>query len=117
MKLRSLFLLLALALSGLPAQANDLSAPYAPTRAEWLQVALYSHITQTTELWKRRVGVVVAVFPQERQVTVVISSANESPEPTQAERDAYVRHIQEMVGGFLAHHEWAKNLRVTVHFQ
>lgn len=117
MKLHGLYLLLAISLSGLPAQANDLSAPYAPTRAEWLQVALYSHITQTTELWKRRVGVVVAVFPQERQVTVVISNANEAPEPTQAERDAYVRHIRELVGGFLAQYEWAKDLRVAVHFQ
>jgi hypothetical protein len=117
MKLRTLFLSFTLFFASFPALATDLSAPYSPTRGEWLQVALYSRITQTTELWPRRVGVVVTVLAQEQQVAVLLSSSNGQNEPGEQERAFYIRHIQELVMGLLANHEWAKELKVSVHFQ
>jgi hypothetical protein len=117
MKLRTLFLALNVSLAAFPALAADLSAPYSPSRAEWLQVTLYDRITQTTDLWQRRVGVAVVVFPQEQQVSVVISNADGQPAPTEQERAFHVRHVEKLVKGLLSDHEWAKDLKVAVNFQ
>ncbi|MDF2446658.1 MAG: hypothetical protein K0S46_1894 [Moraxellaceae bacterium] len=116
MKLLAMSFVLSLSLISAPAIAGDLSSPYSPSRAEWLQDSLYSRITQTTDLWKRRVGVVVAVFPAEQQVSVVISSATGQPDPTEQEMAFYVRHIEELVKGALSNYEWAKDIRVAVTF-
>jgi hypothetical protein len=116
MKLPPLFLTLSLSLISATAIAGDLSSPYSPSRAEWLQASLHNRITQTTDLWKRRVGVVVAVFPAEQQVSVVLSSSNGQPDPTEQEMAFYVRHIEELVKGTLSNYEWASDLRVAVHF-
>lgn len=110
MKLRTIILMLTFSLASLPALAEDLSAPYSLSRAEWLQITLNNRITQTTNLWQRRVGVVVAVFPKEQQVSVVISSADGQSDPQEQERAFYVRHIGQLVKGTLSSYEWAKGL-------
>jgi len=118
MKLRTkIFISLSLAMTALPATASDLSIPYAPTRAEWLQLALNTQITQVTDLWQRRVGVVVGVFPKDKYVAIVISSSNGQAEPSEQEKATYVRQIASIANITTSSFEWAKDIRISVKFQ
>lgn len=116
MRLSSLFFAFAMLIAGTSALGADLSAPYTPTRAEWLQSKLYSRITQITDAWQRRVGVSVVAFQKEQQVVIIITSANGQTEASQQEKASYVSLIESLSKSVIGGYDWAKDIKVVVQF-
>lgn len=69
--------------------ANDWTEKYTPTRAEWLQHDLERNIRTSTDLWRIRVAVNVLIFPQSKEVLIIIASANGQQELTGAVCSSY----------------------------
>ena len=116
MRLSTIFIALALCGAATPALAIDLSAPYSPTRSEWLQSTLYRQVTQVTDSWRRRVGVSVIVIQKDQQLVVTITSANGQAEPTQQERASYVNIVESISKSVVANFDWAKEIKIVVQF-
>ena len=69
--------------------AGDWTERYTPTKAEWLQYDLERNIRTSTDLWRIRVAVNVLIFPQSKEVLIIIASANGQQELTGAVCSSY----------------------------
>ncbi len=104
-------------LVGGSATANQaLDQPYSPTRGEWLRFSLLSAIIERSSVWRRRLGVTVAIFEKEAKVVVVITVANGEPEPTRNAKENYIGDVRSICRSVMAQYGWAKalNLEVTM---
>lgn len=99
-----------------PASAQSLTAPYSPSRGEWLKVALHTDIIEQTALWEARVAVVVAVDERNNSVVLTVTLANGQREPTNDLRDRYVQAVTGIARNILARYTWARDVKLTVQF-
>jgi hypothetical protein len=98
------------------ALSADLSAPYPPTRAEWLRVYLAENIKTTTDGWPLRLRVMVTVVSNNQQVLVTLKPADGEKKPSKEQRDFMISSVTEIVTRALGSYAWSKDLKVTVSF-
>ncbi len=101
---------------GVATASQALDQSYSPTRGEWLRLSLLSAIYERSSVWRRRLGVTVAIFEKEAKVVVVITLANGEPEPTRNAKENYIGDVRSICRNVMAQYEWAKalNLEVTM---
>lgn len=96
------------------ASAADWSAQYSPTRKEWLELSLSKRIADVTDLWERRIGVGVAVFPSEKIISIVLAAANGQESLSSTNCANYIGVIRKIADGHIKKYGWAKGAAVEI---
>lgn len=108
----------AIALSALilmgPVGAAVLDASYTPTRAEWLKQSVSAGIIEQSSAWKKRLAVLVVVFPDRNEVVVTLTEANGEVTPSKQQAQRYVDAVRAIAKSVLDRFEWAKGIKLTV---
>jgi hypothetical protein len=93
---------------------TDWDAAYAPTRKEWIEVAIHNDIVKITDLWKARIAVNVVVFKTEDVVAIAITTPNGVAPLSKESCAGYVSTIRTWAQNRLAQFPWAKTARIEV---
>jgi hypothetical protein len=110
-----IFLLSAL-LASFCVHATDLNASYLPSRAEWLKQTLVSSLYEQSNMWGKRLAVIVVINAEENTAIVSVTLANGETEPSSVERERYVQSVQSIARAVLARYSWAKDVKLIVQF-
>lgn len=104
----------ALLLASSATSAVDWSTQYSPTRKEWLELSLFKRITEVTDLWEKRIGVGVVVFPKEETIAIVLTASNgqENFSPTVCTN--YTDIIRKIADDHIKQYGWAKVAKVEI---
>lgn len=87
-----------------------------PTKEEWLNVYLVHAIRHMTDSWRQRIGIMVAIANEEKQIVVTIGSANGQEEISLDAQKRYEESVMLRVKGVLEDYEWTKGYKVIVQF-
>lgn len=109
-----ILMLAALVLAISAASAADWNAQYSPTRKEWLELSLSRQITRVTDLWERRIGVVVVVFPKEESIAVVLTASNGQENLSSTVCANYTSIIRKIADDHIKQYGWAKGVKVEI---
>lgn len=107
-----MFAALVLAISA--ASAADWSAQYSPTRKEWLELSLSKRIADATNLWERRVSVVVVVFPKEESIAIVLATSNGQENLSSTVCTNYTSIIGKIADDHIKQYGWAKGAKIEI---
>lgn len=111
----NLILMLAALVSTISAaSAADWSAQYSPTRKEWLELSLSKRITDITDLWARRIGVGVVVFPREEIVAIVLAASNGQENLSSTACADYTGIIRKIADDHIKQYGWAKGVKIEI---
>jgi hypothetical protein len=113
--MKTILAAIALMISG-TLLAADLSQPYTPTRAEWLQTTIYQEVNHLTDMWKLRISTSVRVINKDQKIFVLITESNGQESTTPLTKESYMKDVASMIRSLIKEIEWAKDLRVEVKF-
>lgn len=104
----------AFVLASSAASATDWSAQYSPTRKEWLELSLFKRITEVTDLWEKRIGVGVVVFPKEETIAIVLTTSNGQGNFSPTVCSNYTGIIRMIADDHIKQYGWAKGAKVEI---
>lgn len=115
MRLFNLILVLAaLVLAVSAASAADWGAQYSPTRKEWLELSLSKRITEVTDLWEKRIGVGVVVFPKEETIAIVLAASNGQEDFSSTVCANYAGIVRKIADDHIKQYGWAKGVKIEI---
>jgi hypothetical protein len=103
-----------LGLSNSIVSAADWNTQYTPTRKEWLELSLFKKIIEVTDLWEKRIGVQVVVFPKEETIAIVLTASNGQEQLSQTVCVNYKEIIRMIVDEHIKQYDWEKGTKVEI---
>lgn len=108
-------ILLVLALTT-PCLSSDLSKSYTPTRKEWLEIQIHNRVKHLTDIWKSRIAFAYAVYPEDNQIIVTITSPNGQPKLRDETQIEYMKAVKQTLKNLVKRYRWANELTIKVQF-
>jgi hypothetical protein len=94
--------------------AVDWNKQHTPTRKEWLELSLFKKIIEVTDLWEKRIGVEVVVFPKEETIAIVLTASNGQEKLSPTVCVNYKDIIRMIVDGHIKQYDWAKGTKIEI---
>ncbi len=92
--------------------ASDLSQPYSPTRAEWLENLVLREVRLTVDVWKKNATVAVSAIPDKNLVSIVLVPKTEQ-EFSPSEKSMCARDLRDLGQKIVRRYEWAADVVVS----
>lgn len=96
--------------------AEDLSKPYNPTRAEWLEIVSYKVTSETISLWAAHVSVKTNYIKQDNTIIITLSTKNGELPLSEKAKNGYIEIIKTVVESCIYEYSWANEVKVLVQF-
>ncbi len=87
-----------------------------PTKEEWLEVYITYKIKQFTDLYAARIAIRVAIVPENQEIVITLTLANEQEEMSQTAKKIYCSQVEQVIKAVLVEYNWARNYKLTVQF-